>query len=166
MTSNTASVASPNRLVDRLVQHGETASFRALCELVLTRNTRYLVLDLDRTIHLGRDLGEELGWELCAYQGYGREHFARIEERERRGGFLLDWDHPRKTARYLTRSAKIWAYPGLYYGFWGKASARLDWLRRQGFRRFAKDPVRAAQRVPQLTLPPHLQTAPPEVLRR
>lgn len=166
MTANTASAASPNRLVDRLVQHGETASFRDLCEQVLTPKTRYLVLDLDRTIHLGRDLGEELGWELCAYEGYGREHFARIEERERSRGFLLDWDHPRKTARYLTRSAKIWAYPGLYYGIWGKASARLDWLRRQGFRRFANDPVRAAQRVPQLTLLRHLRTAPDEVLRR
>ena len=151
--------------MDRLVHHGEIASFRELCARVLTPKTRYLVLDLDRTIHLGRDLGEDLGWELCAYQGYGREHFELIEGREQSGKFLLDWDHPRKTARYLARSLKIWAYPGAYYGVWGKAAARLDWLRRRGFRHFIADPVRAAQRVPQLTLLRHLQTTSEDVLR-
>jgi hypothetical protein len=159
------STSSPNRLVDRLVRHGEMASFRELCTRVLTPKTRYLVLDLDRTIHLGRDLGQDLGWELCAYQGYGREHFGRIEDRQQSGKFLLDWDHPRKTAQYLARSLKIWAYPGAYYGVWGKAAARLDWLRRRGFRHFVGDPVRAAQRVPQLTLLRHLQTTSEEVLR-
>jgi hypothetical protein len=152
--------------VDRLVHHGEVASFRELCTRVLTPKTRYLVLDLDRTIHLGRDLGQDLGWELCAYQGYGREHFGRIEDRQESGKFLLDWDHPRKTARYLARSLKIWAYPGAYYGLWGKAASRLDWLRRRGFRHFVGDPARAAQRVPQLTLLRHLQTTSEEVLHR
>ncbi|MGB8332508.1 MAG: hypothetical protein WCE62_20455 [Polyangiales bacterium] len=165
MAPRAKSTSSPNRLVDRLVHHGEVPSFRELCTRVLTSSTRYLVLDLDRTIHLGRDLGEDLGWELCAYQGYGREHFERIEDRQQAGKFLLDWDHPRKTARYLARSLQIWAYPGVYYGLWGKAAARLDWLRRRGFRRFVADPVRAAQRVPQLTLLRHLQTASEDVLR-
>ena len=165
VAARATSKSSPNRLVDRLVHHGEVASFRELCARVLTPKTRYLVLDLDRTIHLGRDLGEDLGWELCAYQGYGREHFKRIEGRQQRGKFLLDWDHPRKTARYLTRSMKIWAYPGAYYGLWGKAAAHLDWLRRRGFRHFIADPIRAAQRVPQLTLLRHLQTTSEDVLR-
>ena len=151
--------------MDRLVHHGEVASFRELCGGILTPKTRFLVLDLDRTIHLGRDLGQDLGWELCAYQGYGREHFGRIEDRQQSGKFLLDWDHPRKTARYLARSLKIWAYPGVYYGLWGKAAARLDWLRRRGFRHFVADPVRAAQRVPQVTLLRHLQTTSEDVLR-
>lgn len=166
MAAKARSTSSPNRLVDRLVHHGEVASFRELCTRVLTPKTRYLVLDLDRTIHLGRDLGQDLGWELCAYQGYGREHFGRIEDRQESGKFLLDWDHPRKTARYLARSLKIWAYPGAYYGLWGKAASRLDWLRRRGFRHFVGDPVRAAQRVPQLTLLRHLQTTSEEVLHR
>ena len=151
--------------MDRLVHHGEVASFRELCARVVTPKTRYLVLDLDRTTHLGRDLGEDLGWELCAYQGYGSEHFGRIEDRQQSGKFLLDWDHPRMTARYLARSLKIWAYPGAYYGLWGKAAAHLDWLRRRGFRHFIADPIRAAQRVPQLTLLRHLQTSSEEVLR-
>ena len=165
MATRAALTSSPNRLVDRLVHHGEVASFRELCARVLTDETRYLVLDLDRTTHLGRDLGQDLGWELCAYQGYGREHFERIEGRQHSGKFLLDWEHPRKTARYITRGLKIWAYPGAYYGVWGKAAARLDWLRRRGFRHFVGDPVRAAQRVPQLTLLRHLQTTSEEVLR-
>jgi hypothetical protein len=157
---------APNRLVDRLVHHGEVASFRELCDRVLSPSTRYLVLDLDRTIHLGRDLGQDLGWELCAYEGYGGEHFESIEARQQSGRFLLDWAHPAKTALYLARSMKIWAYPGLYYGLWGKAAARLDWLRRRGFRRFVSDPLRAAQRLPQLTLLRHLETTPHEVLRK
>jgi len=165
VTTPGASTSFPNRLVDRLVHHGEVPSFRELCARVLTPKTRYLVLDLDRTIHLGRDLGEDLGWELCAYQGYGREHFERIEERQHSGKFLFDWEHPRKTARYLGRSFKIWAYPGAYYGLWGKAAARVDWLRRRGFRHFVADPIRAAQRVPQLTLLRHLQTTSEDVLR-
>jgi phosphoserine phosphatase len=165
VAKHATSTTSPNRLVDRLVHHGELSSFRELCERVLTARTRFLVLDLDRTIHLGRDLGEDLGWELCAFQGYGREHFERIEGRQQAGKFLIDWDHPRKTARYLARSLKIWAYPGVYYGLWGKAAARLDWLRRRGFRRFVADPVRAAQRVPQMTLLRHLQTTSEDVLR-
>lgn len=165
MATLITSTSSPNRLVDRLVHHGEVASFRELCTHVLTPKTRYLVLDLDRTIHLGRDLGQDLGWELCAYQGYGREHFGRIEARQKSGKFLLDWDHPRKTARYLARSLKIWAYPGAYYGLWGKAAARIGWLRRRGFRHFVADPIRAAQRVPQVTLLQHLQTASEDELR-
>lgn len=166
MAPRAQSTKAPKRLVDRLVHHGEVASFRALCERVLTPNTRYLVLDLDRTIHLGRDLGQDLGWELCAYEGYGREHFETIEVRSESGRFLLDWAHPRKTARYLTRSLRIWAYPGVYYGLWGKAAARIDWLRRRGFRHFVSDPVRAAQRVPQVTLLQHLETTPYPVLRK
>lgn len=166
MAMATRPMRGPNRLVDRLVHHGEVESFRELCSRVLTPRTRYLVLDLDRTIHLGRDLGEDLGWELCAYQGYGSEHFGRLKSRQQSGKFLLDWDHPRKTARYLARSLRIWAYPGLYYGVWGKAAARLDWLRRRGFRRFVADPVRAAQRVPQVTLLRHLETTSEEVLRQ
>jgi hypothetical protein len=165
METDAASSRSPNRLVDRLVHHGELGSFRDLCTRVLTNKTRYLVLDLDRTIHLGRDLGQDLGWELCAYQGYGHRHFGRIGARQQQGKFLLDWAHPRKTARYLGRGLKIWAYPGAYYAFWGKAAARLDWLRRHGFRRFAADPIRAAQRLPQLTLLRHLETTSESVLR-
>ena len=163
-TTNEVTTA-PKRLVDRLVHHGELASFRELCERVITPKTRYLVLDLDRTTHLGRDLGQDLGWELCAYQGYGPEHFGAIADRQESGRFLFDWNHPQKTARYLARALRIWGYPGAYYGFWGKAAARLDWLRRRGFRHFVSDPVRAAQRLPQLTLLRHLQTTPHEVLR-
>lgn len=165
MKPSPSAPSSPNRLVDRLVRHGEVPTFRELCARVLTPDTRYLVLDLDRTIHLGRDLGEALGWELCAYQGYGREQFELMEARQQSGKFLIDWDHPQDTARYLARSLKIWAYPGMYYGFWGKAATRLDWLRRRGFQHFVADPIRAAQRVPQLTLLRHLQTSSEAVLR-
>jgi hypothetical protein len=59
------------RVVDRFVDHGAPLSFRDLCARVLQEEHDYLILDLDKTTHLGRNLGELLAWELCAYEAYG-----------------------------------------------------------------------------------------------
>ena len=59
------------RVVDRFVDHGAPLSFRDLCARVLHEEHDYLILDLDKTTHLGRNLGELLAWELCAYEAYG-----------------------------------------------------------------------------------------------
>ena len=158
-------VASANRLVDRFVLHGDPISFRALCERVLPPTTRYLVLDLDRTVHLGRNLGELLGWELGAYEAYGKETLERMEVRRRRTRWAIDLEHPKQLARYLINATTRWAYPGTYYLLWGKAASRIDWLRRRAFRQFAGEPVRAAQLVPQTTLLEHLESASDDVLR-
>jgi hypothetical protein len=46
------------RAVEHLVLHREPISFRELCQRAVPEETRYLILDLDRTVHLGRNMGE------------------------------------------------------------------------------------------------------------
>jgi len=79
--SSPVSEACLRRPVERFVDHGEPLAFSELHVRVLPTDTRFVVFDLDRTIHLGRNIGELLGWELCAYQTYGPDTLARMEER-------------------------------------------------------------------------------------
>ena len=156
----------PVRVVDEFVLHGEPLGFRALCEQLLTKRTRYLVLDLDRTVFLGVNLGELLGWELCAYQAYGGDDALDRLEPQRSGSRLaLDWAHPRAIANYLAAGARLWAYPGSYYLLWGKLAYRLDFLRRRAYQRFIDEPFKKAQRIPQLALMHHLESTPEATLR-
>jgi hypothetical protein len=142
-------------VIDVLVDHGTPVSFETLCDRVLTPETRFLVLDLDRTVHLGLNMGEMLGWELCALQAYGPEGLDENEAR-RRGRFLLDRSRPAGLLWYLAKGLQVWTWPGLYYLLWGKLAFRSPWLRRQTYQRFGAEPVRAVQRVPQLALMRHL----------
>ena len=155
----------PLRVVDKWVDHGAPRPFREVLHEVISPHTRYVVFDLDRTMHLGHNMGELLGWELCAHQAYGRDGVARLEAR-RNGRFALDWAHPLKLAHYLSIGARVWAYPGLYYLLWGKMAARHPWLGRRAFRRFGPEPMRTVQRVPQIALMSHLESASQDVLRQ
>lgn len=145
-------------VVDVLVDHGAPVAFETLCERVLTPQTRYLVLDLDRTVHLGLNLGELLGWELCALQAYGADGLDAFEA-ERDGRFMLDWSRPQALLRYLIKGLEVWMGPGLYYLLWGKLASRSAWLSRQTHRLFGAEPMRTVQRVPQLALMRHLEEA-------
>jgi hypothetical protein len=118
------------RVVDRLVIHGEPISFRELCQRAVPEETRYLILDLDRTVHLGRNMGELLGWELCAHQGYGLDRLREVEAWRAPGRFFLDWRRPASMLRYLAITARTWALPGLFYLFCGKLPAHLEFTRR------------------------------------
>ncbi len=152
------------RLVDRLVIHGPPISFRELCARAVPESTRLLVLDLDRTMHLARNMGELLGWELCAYQGYGPEHLPAIAARPP-GRFFLDRSRPSRAVRYLATTARMWGYPGLFYFLWGKLPSLLASTRRGVYRRFGPDPVAAVQRIPQLALMHHMAQVPVATLR-
>src|SRR5678815_3119093 len=88
------------RVVDRFAVHGTPIEFRTLCERTIPPETRYLVLDLDRTLHLGRNMGELLGFEIGAYLAYGPEGFAALANRGP-GRFALDLTNLRGTARYI-----------------------------------------------------------------
>lgn len=151
---------SPNmRVVDRFVDHGAPLSFRGLCARVLREEHDYLVLDLDKTTHLGRNLGELLAWELCAYEAYG-ESMAESSERRWFGGrLILDGSQPVKMARYLAAGARRWAWAGIYYLVWGKLASRIPALRRLAYRRFGPEPTTAVQRRPQMVALTHLATA-------
>lgn len=153
------------RLVERLVLHGEPIGFRELCRRAVPEQARYLILDLDRTVHLGRNMGELLGWELCAYHGYGPVRLAEAEGRRRPGRFFFDWSHPAAVLRYLAVSARMWAGPGLFYLFCGKIPAYLEITRRLSFRVFGPEPVAAVQRLPQTALLHHMAGVPSSTLR-
>lgn len=153
------------RIVDKVVLHEGPLPFATLAERVLTERTRYLVLDLDRTIHLGRNMGELLGWELGALRAYGADELERMEPERGTGRLIFDARRLLGSLRYLVHGARTWAYPGLYYLFFGKIPARSDRLRAWTFRRFGPEPVRAVQRVPQLALLALLEGVPEATLR-
>jgi len=52
------------RVVERFVDHGAPIAFRDLCARVLDEQHNYLILDLDKTTHLGRNLGELLAHKV------------------------------------------------------------------------------------------------------
>lgn len=160
-----SAVGSYARLVDRLVLHGAPIDFRDLCSRVVPEATRFLVLDLDRTLHFQRNMGELLGWEICALLGYGAETLTEVEPGRSLGRFLIHPRHPLALAHYLALGARMWAYPGLFYLFVGKVPAGLASARRWTFRAFGHEPVAAAQRVPQMALMHHMSEFPLDTLR-
>ncbi len=153
------------RVVDRVVLHEGPIEFASLAERVITERTRYVVLDLDRTVHLGRNMGELLGWELGALRAYGPEELERMEAERSTGRLIFDARRPLGSLRYLAHGARTWALPGLYYLFFGKIPARSDRLRAWTFRRFGAEPVRTVQRVPQNALMALLADVPAPTLR-
>ena len=147
------------RVVDRFVDHGPPLSFLELCARVVDEGYDYLVLDLDKTTHLGRNLGELLAWELCAYEAYGESVTERTAQRWFGGRVLVDWSQPIKMTRYLASGARRWALAGTHYLVWGKMASRIPWLRRLAYRRFGPNPTTAVQRRPQRVALAHLATA-------
>jgi len=147
------------RVVDRFVDHGAPLSFRELCARVLEEEHDYLVLDLDKTTHLGRNLGELLAWELCAYEAYGESGTERPVRRWFGARLLVDWSKPTQVVRYLGSGARRWALPGIHYLAWGKLASRIPLLRRLAYRRFGPNPTSAVQRRPQMVALTHLGTA-------
>ncbi len=164
----TATAVSPGeaprtKIVERLAIHGTPIDFRTLCERVVPPETRYLVMDLDRTLHLRRNMGELLGWELVALWGYGEDHLEKMDRPP--GRFLLDFSAPRKLLRYLAVGGRFWALPGLYYLVFGKLAALSDQARRLSYFLFGPEPVRFVQSVPQTTLLHLLSRLPLDTLR-
>jgi len=147
------------QVVDRFVDHGEPLSFRELCARVLEEEHDYLVLDLDKTTHLGRNLGELLAWELCAYEAYGESETDLPVRRWFGARVLVDWSKPTHLVRYLGSGLRRWALPGVHYLVWGKLASRIPWLRRLSYRRFGPHPTSAVQRRPQMVALMHLATA-------
>jgi hypothetical protein len=143
--------AGPVRLVGRVVLHGEPLDFRELARRAIPEGTRYVVFDLDRTFHLGRNMGELLGWELCAAQSYGLDRLAKLDH-ARRGPFVFDFAQPRALLDYALRSTRTWALPGLFYLVWGKIAHQSEATRRLRSRVFGREPVRAVQAIPQTAL--------------
>jgi len=140
------------RPVDQCVVHGKPVSFRTLCEQVIPEHTDYIVLDLDHTVHLHRNMGEIFGWELSVRRAYDRDYLEEVAASRSPGRGYLDLKRPMSIVRYGLDAVGNWALPGLFYFFWAKIvckTARTNWL---AYRRFGVDPRRAIQSVPQQTL--------------
>ncbi|MCA9551177.1 MAG: hypothetical protein KC933_14170 [Myxococcales bacterium] len=143
--------------------HGAPTDARTLLSRVLTPQTRYLVFDLDRTIHLGHNLGELLGWELTAWFAYGAEHWAEAGVHGPVSRFRWDAPTPLALARYLTRGATTWAYPGLHYLLWSRILPH--WTDRGLYRTFGSEPRPEVQLMPTLALLHDLSRLPLETSR-
>ena len=157
--------AAHTRVVDAVWINRRPLAFRALCERAVPSDTRLLVLDLDRTVHLGRNMGELLGWEISAYRGYPGRYLSELEPRHRGGRLFIDRAHPIETARYLWNASQVWAPPGLFYLRWGRLARHIERLRRHAFDRFGPEPVRAVQRLPQYVLMQQIAALPDATTR-
>lgn len=153
------------RVVDRFVLHGVPTDFRTLADRIVPKDARYLILDLDRTIHLGRNMGELLGWELCAHLAFGPEYMRRTAATRAPGRVGLDRKNLRGSLRFLALGIQVWALPGLFYLIWVKLAKLSETIRRLSFRRFGLEPVRSAQSVPQTALLFQLADVPLETVR-
>jgi hypothetical protein len=142
-------LANRSRIVDSVSILRTPISFREVCERAVPPETRLLVMDLDRTLHLRRNMGELLGWELSAYQGYGPSYLTELEPRRHAGRMYIAWQHPLRALRYLANASRLWVPPGLFYLWWCKIAARVGFLRRLSYARFGPEPVTAVQRIPQ-----------------
>jgi hypothetical protein len=157
--------APRTRLVDSIWIGREPLSFRELCERAVPAEARLLVLDLDRTLHLGRNMGELLGWEISAHRAYGPAYLAELEPRRGAGRFCIVPRRPLALLRYLLAASRVWVPPGLFYLVWCKLAARVGLLRRRSYLRFGPEPVQAVQRIPQGVLFREMGSLPPAIVR-
>ena len=99
---------SPIRLrpVERYVVHAGCAPLVDRASVLLPRDTQYLVLDLDKTVHFGITIGEQLGWELVA--GGDKTPDAPLLP-------YFSWGHPAATAHHLALGVRRWGLAGLLY---------------------------------------------------
>ncbi|MDP8257729.1 MAG: hypothetical protein P9M14_18435 [Candidatus Alcyoniella australis] len=148
--------ANYTRLVDRITVHGGYLRGSEILDQVITDKTKYLVMDLDRTFHFGRNLGELLGWELSAGSCYGEDYMARIDSQRIQSRFLFAKDQPLAMLKYILRGARLWTFPGLFYLFCGKLAGRRTWSNRLRYRLFGAHPVAVVQEVPRLALMHHM----------
>jgi len=165
VSSAVASQSDRIRVVDRLVVHGDPVSFRELCAGAVPPSTRYLVLDLDRTVHLARNMGELLGWEIGARKAYGAGHLEQLEGRRAPGRYLFDASRPLALSKYVLRGARCWAYPGLFYLLWGRIAGSTETSERLRFHRFGTEPYHTIQQIPSIALLHELAGTPLAVAR-
>lgn len=125
-------------------------------------SARFIVFDLDRTLHMARNLGEHMGWELGAYHSYGPDYLDRVEEDRDTSRFLVTRSQPIASSRYFLRGARAWAYPGLFYLLWGRMAGRFESSRQLRHRLFGSEPFTAIQAMPTLAFMHELAGVPVE----
>ncbi len=111
------------RLVDRYTVHGGGAPLVARLADVLPADTEYLVLDLDRTVHLGVTIGERLGWEILG----DPDGWSDVASRSIELPPIFSIRYPLRSLAGLGRGMRHWGLAGLLYA----ATVRLgsSWAR-------------------------------------
>jgi hypothetical protein len=153
-------------VVGKHIIYGGALAAGELFSQLVSDNTRYLVLDLDRTFHLGRNLGELLGWDVAAINSYGEDYVEQMDAKRGADRFLLAKDRPLAVAHYFLRNARLWAYPGLLYLACCQLPHRNERIARLLQRMLGHDPVAAGQHVVRLALMHQLHETPLHILRR
>ncbi len=140
------------RPVARHVVHPQPLAFRTLAAAAIPSTTRFIVLDVDRTLHFARNMGEYMGWEMCAYHHYGGDYLDAVEHERDTSRFLSHWREPVASSRYFLRGCRVWAYPGLFYLLWGRMASGSPATQRLRHRRFGAEPYSAIQSIPTIAL--------------
>lgn len=98
------------RYVERYVVHDSCVSLAERVGAILPRDTEFVILDLDRTVHLGVTIGERLGWEITVDPDGAGGLDASESPRP-----LFSARRPLGTAQSLWRGVRYWGAPGLLY---------------------------------------------------
>lgn len=98
-----------DRLVERYCVLGHARPLIERVADIVPRDTRFVVLDLDRTVHLGVTIGELLGWEILTDPGLRRQ----LDTGPPLPFFTLR--RPLDSAVNLARGLRDWGLAGLMY---------------------------------------------------
>lgn len=110
------------RLVDRYTVHGGVAPLvERICDLI-PPETDFVVLDLDKTVHLGVTLGEVLGWEILSDPRCARAFVDSDAEADPEPFFALR--RPVSSTVNFIRGLRDWGLAGLMYATTVKAGNR------------------------------------------
>jgi len=110
------------RAVDSYVVHGGCAPLADRIAELVPEDAEYVILDLDRTVHLGVTLGEQLGWEALTAQTDLADD-APLEP-------FFTWRSPLRTARNLSLGLRRWGLAGAIYATTVKLGDRYEaWQR-------------------------------------
>jgi len=99
------------RLIDRYVVHPGRAPLTGRVADVIPEDADYVVLDLDRTVHLGVTIGERLGWEILGDPACDPD---RAPDAERPDAFFSA-RKPLRSTIGLARGVRHWGLAGLFY---------------------------------------------------
>ena len=125
------------RLVDRYTVHEGCAPLVDRVATIVPDDAQYVVLDLDRTVHLGLTIGECLGWEILS------DPTASTPVIE--GDGYLNAGHPFRTLRRLGTGVRNWGLPGLVYAATVRLGDRWEIWHRALVARFGADYVERVQ---------------------
>jgi hypothetical protein len=110
------------RAVESYVVHAGCAPLAERITELVPEDAQYVILDLDRTVHLGVTIGEQLGWEALAAASDTPDD-APLDP-------FFSWAHPLRSGRNLALGLRRWGLAGAIYAATVKLGDRYEnWQR-------------------------------------